>query len=71
MKSKGRGAWMAQSVEHPTLDFGSAHAPRVKGSSPTSGYVLILESAWDSLSLFLSAPLLLTCNHVRSLSLTL
>ena len=29
-----RGAWVAQSVKHLTLDFGSGHDPRVVGSSP-------------------------------------
>ena len=28
-KSFSRGAWVAQPVEHPTLDFGSGHDPRV------------------------------------------
>ena len=36
---------MAQSVKHPTLDFGSGHDLRVVGSSPTSGSVLSAESA--------------------------
>ena len=44
---------MAQSVEHPTLDFGSVHDPRVMGSSPALGPVLSMEPAWDSLSLSL------------------
>ena len=34
-----------------TLDFGSSHDRRVVGSSPVSGSVLSVESAWDSLSL--------------------
>ena len=25
LKSDGRGAWVAQSVKHPTLDFSSGH----------------------------------------------
>ena len=41
---KYRDAWVAQSVEHPTLDFGSGLDPRVLGSSPTSGSVLSMES---------------------------
>ena len=28
-----RGTWVAQSVECPTLDFGSGHDPRVLGLS--------------------------------------
>ena len=31
------GTWVAQSVERPTLGFGSGHDPRVVGSSPASG----------------------------------
>lgn len=33
------GAWMAQSVEHPTLDFGTGHDLSVLSAEP----------AWDSL----------------------
>ena len=40
-----RDAWMAQSVECPTLDFGSSHDLRVMGLSPASGFVLSGESA--------------------------
>ena len=46
---KDRGAWVAQSVKCPTLDFSSGHdltAPRVDST----------ESTWDSLSPSLSAP---------------
>ena len=28
------GAWVAQSVKHPTLDFGSGHDPMVHGIEP-------------------------------------
>ena len=52
------GAWVAQSFEHPTLDFSSGHDLRVLGSS------LALSLLKDSLSLLL--PLL----HL-SLSLSL
>ena len=38
-----RGAWVAQPVEHLTLDFHSGHGPRVMGSSPTSGSTLSME----------------------------
>ena len=41
----GQGAWVAQSVEHLTLDFGSVHDPRVMGSSPKLGSVLSVEPA--------------------------
>ena len=57
-KGQRRGAWIAQSVEHPTLDFGSGHDLSVVGSSPKWGFVLRVEPAWDSLSLsFCSSPL--------------
>ena len=36
---------MSQSVEHPTLDFGSGHDTMVVGSGPVSGFALIVESA--------------------------
>ena len=39
------GAWVAQSVEHPTLDFGSVHDPRVLGSSAVLGSKLSVEPA--------------------------
>jgi len=45
-----RGTWVAQSVEHPTFDFGSGHDLRVLGSSPESGPMLSTEFAWLSLS---------------------
>ena len=55
-KDLSRGAWVAQSAEHPPLDFGSGHDLMVEGSSPALGSVL---TAWNllgtsSLSLFLS-----------------
>ena len=54
-----RGAWLAQSVEHLTLDLG------VMGSSPTLGSGMTaqsLEPALDSVSLSGSAPpLLMLC----------
>ena len=39
------GVWVAQSVEHLTLDFGSGHDPRVMGLSPTSGSMLSMKPA--------------------------
>ena len=41
--------WVAQSVECPTLDFGSGHDLRVVGSSPMSQREILSSSA--SLSL--------------------
>ena len=48
---------MAQSVERPTLDFGSGHDPRVVGLRPVSSFTLGMEPALDSLSLCPSPPL--------------
>ena len=45
-------SWVAQSVKHQTLDFGSGHDLRVVRSSPTSGSVL---TAWSLLGI-LSLP---------------
>ena len=42
---KLRGAWVAQLVEHLTLDFGSGHDLRVMGSSPVLGSVLSVQTA--------------------------
>ena len=54
-----QGAWVAQSVKHPTLNFSSAHDLIVMRPSPSSGSVLRLEPGWDSLSLSLCpSPLL-------------
>ena len=39
------GAWVAQLVEHLTLDFGSGHDLRVMRLSPGSGFTLGMESA--------------------------
>ena len=35
--------WVAQLVEHLTLDFGSGHDPWVMGSNPVSGSLLNVE----------------------------
>ena len=51
------GYLVAQSVEHPTLDFGSGHDLRIMGLSPTWCSVLSGKSAWDSLSLSLCSSL--------------
>ena len=44
------GVWVAQSLEHLTLDFGSGHDLRVVRWSPMSGSVLCEEPASESLS---------------------
>ena len=45
-----KGAWVAQLVKHPTLDFNSGHDLRVLGLSPVSGSRLSMESSGPSLS---------------------
>ena len=40
-----KGAWMTQSLEHPTLDFVSGHDIRVVGLSLASGSALSMEPA--------------------------
>ena len=44
-RKRRRGAWVAQSVEHLTLDLGSGHDPKVVGSSPVSGSIPTVEPA--------------------------
>ena len=39
------GAWVAQWVEHLTLDFSSGHDPRVSGSNPALASMLSVELA--------------------------
>ena len=60
-----RGAWVVQSVEHPTLDFGSGYYLTIREFKPHIRlYADSAESAWDSLpiSLFLSLFLLHLCS---------
>ena len=67
------GAGGAQSVQLPTLDFGSGHDPRVMGSSPALGSALTVQSLLGmlslSLSLSLSVPPLFTGTHALSLKI--
>ena len=44
-KKDSWGAWVAQSVKCPTLDFGSGHYLRILRSSPTLDSVLGVEPA--------------------------
>lgn len=44
-KSKSHGVWEAQSMEHPTRDFGSGHNPRVVGLSARWNSVLSVDPA--------------------------
>ena len=63
LRNYSRGAWVAQWVKHPTLDFGSDHDLRVMRLSPLWGSALRGESAQDFLSP--SAP-----PHAHTLSLS-
>ena len=65
------GAWVAQLVECPTLDFGSGHDLRVMRSNPMSGCTLGMESAWGSLSSSPSAPPPTLRTSLHSLSVSL
>ena len=62
IREKGRGSWVTQPAERPTLDFGSGHDPRGGGIGPPLG--LCTEDGiclTSSLSLCLSPPLAHTC----------
>ena len=52
-----RGAWVAQSVKCPALDFGSGLDLMVRGSSPAFGSALTVQSLLGIFSLPLSRPL--------------
>ena len=57
------GAWVAQSVKHLTLDFGSGHDLTVHELEPHIGlWVDSVGAAWDYLSLPLSLPLPCSCS---------
>ena len=60
------GAWVAQSVKQPTLDFGSGHDLTVHEIEPCFLGLCTdsIQPAWESLSPFLSAP------HPLALSLS-
>ena len=63
IKKQSRGAWVAQFVKPPTLDFDSGHALTVHEFKPCTGlHADSMESAWDSLppSLLLSLSLSLS-----------
>ena len=49
--SHHQGAWVAQSVKHLTLGFGSGHISQFFGSSPESGSVLAGQSLHGFLAL--------------------
>ena len=64
-KNINRGAWVAQSVEHLTLDFGSGHGLAVCGIEPP---VRLHTDGTQSLLLILSFPLCLLLPSSCSLS---
>ena len=55
------GAWLAESIKCPNLDFDLGHHCTVAGIEPALGFALTdsRETAWDSP--FLSAPPSLVC----------
>ena len=56
-------AWVAQWVEHPTLDFGSGHDLTVHGIEPQVGlHADNREPAWDSVSASVSHSLSVKIN---------
>ena len=66
------GAWVTQSVERLTLDFGSGHDLIVREIEPHIRFHADgAEPAWDSLSPSLSAPPLLALSVSLSLCLSL
>ena len=69
-KLKNRGAWVAQSAMHLTLDFYSGHDLSVHEIKPHIG--LCTDSrmpVWDCLSSTLSAPPLLSISLIVSLKI--
>ena len=53
---KTRGAWVAQLVKRPTLDFCSGHDLTVHGFKPRVGFVWTVQSLFGILSPSLSPP---------------
>ena len=61
-----RGAWVAQSVKCPTLDFGSSHDLTVHEIKPHVGLCTDRgKPAWDSIPSLSLCPSL-TCDHSLS-----
>ena len=73
LKTKGIwGAWVARSVKHPTLGFGSGHDLMVHEFDPHGGlHADTMEPAWNSLSLSLSLSPSLCSSPALSFSLSL
>ena len=57
------GTWVAPSVKHPALDFGSAHNLMVIEFEPHVGFCAGVQSLHGILSLSLSLSLSLKSNH--------
>ena len=69
LKIEIRGAWVAQLVKSPTLDFDSGHELMVCEFKLRIGLCAdSVETAWDSLSLPPSLPLLCALSFSLSLS---
>ena len=67
-KNFGWGAWVAQSVKPPALDFGSGHHLAVRGIKPrvVGLFADSTEPTWDYLYPSLSAPPLLALSFSLS-----
>ena len=63
------GAWVAESIKCPSLDFGSGRGLTVHEFEPKIGLCAdSMESASDSLSPFPSAPPLLVLSHSQKIN---
>ena len=68
LKSQFRGAWVAQSVKHPTLDFISGHDLTVHEFKPEDRlWTDSAEPSWDSLSLSVPPPFSLSQKSINKL----
>ena len=65
-----RGAWVAQSVKHPTLDFYLGNDLRALRLSPVLGSTLGMKPAYDSLLFLLPLHLSPPPSHAHRLSLS-
>ena len=66
LKINLRGTWVAESIKHLTLHFGTGHDLMVCGFEPCIGLCAdSVEPAWDSLSPTLSAPPLLSLSKIN------
>ena len=71
-EDRAKGLWVAQSDEHPTLDFSSGHDLMVCEFDPHIGLCAeCAEPAWDSLSLSPSLSFSLSLSDPLPLNLSL